>query len=546
MEWGAVGKTVKPSHAAGTMIDVLFTHSYFLRFDAKQWEAAKPYPPLGTIYAAAEVRSHGYTVALHDTMLEESEESLELALDRHMPNLLVIYDDGFNYLTKMCLSRMREAALRMVRIARRRGLPVVVSSSDGNDHADRYLAEGATVVIAGEGETTLSALVPRLIGEPRRGASSNAISFAQDGIAPLHDIPGVVFREPGGGTHRTPARELMLNLDLLLPPAWDLVDVERYRTHWMRRHGRFSLNVSTTRGCPYRCNWCAKPIYGNRYTVRTPASVAEEWVYLKRELRPDHLWITDDIFGLKPRWVERFRDELIARDAIIPFNIQARVDLLGDETVRALREAGCEMVWVGAESGAQSVLDAMEKGTQVGQIEAAAERLRAAGIKVGFFLQFGYPGEGWDEIHATIGMVRRLMPDDIGISVSYPLPGTTFYERVQPRLGEKRNWVDSDDLDPIYPSLYDRAFYRALHRRVHAEFRARRGWGLLRRSLRGDRLSPAEGRAVLSGIKQTLLLPLRLLKLRSLRRPLPHAVMLAPLRDTELATPNESEAVLSS
>jgi anaerobic magnesium-protoporphyrin IX monomethyl ester cyclase len=132
------------------------------------------------------------------------------------------------------------------------------------------------------------------------------------------------------------------------------------------------------------------------------------------------------------------------------------------------------MVWIGAESGSQRILDAMDKGVRVEQIRQAASLLQRAGIAVGLFLQFGYPGETWSDIEATLALLREVNPDDIGVSVSYPLPGTKFYERVRAALGEKQNWVDSDDLAMMYRATYEPEFYRALHRVVHHEFRLRR------------------------------------------------------------------------
>jgi radical SAM superfamily enzyme YgiQ (UPF0313 family) len=143
------------------------------------------------------------------------------------------------------------------------------------------------------------------------------------------------------------------------------------------------------------------------------------------------------------------------------------------ENVAALRRAGCAETWMGVESGAQAVLDAMDKGLTLDHVRGAVRRLREAGIRIGFFLQFGYPGEGWREIEMTRKLVRELAPDDIGISVSYPLPGTRFHASVKARLGEKRNWSQSDDLDPLFPGLFSRDFYRRLSRTVHAEFRTR-------------------------------------------------------------------------
>ena len=124
---------------------------------------------------------------------------------------------------------------------------------------------------------------------------------------------------------------------------------------------------------------------------------------------------------------------------------------------------------MGVESGSQKILDAMQKGIRVEQVAQAREHLRENGIRACYFLQFGYPGETWRDIEKTIQMVRETRPDDLGISVSYPLPGTKFYERVREQLGEKTNWVDSEDLSMMFKGAYTSEFYRALHDALHAE-----------------------------------------------------------------------------
>lgn len=441
---------------------VLFGQAYFLRFDPKLWAAEQPYAPLGALYAAACVRQRGYDVALFDAMLAESESEWADALDRHQPRFAVIYEDSFNYLSKMCLLRMRQAALTMVAAARARGITVVVAGSDATDHPATYLERGVDVVINGEGEVTLVEVLDALTGRCDRR---------------LQDIDGISLRTADGGTIRTAPREMIRDLDRLPQPAWDLVDVERYRAIWLRRHGYFSMNLATTRGCPYHCNWCAKPIYGQRYSVRSPEPVADEIAFLRRTYRPDHLWIADDIFGLKSGWIERFAERLRERGAIVPFKCLLRADGVTDRVATALASAGCRTAWIGAESGSQRILDAMEKGTTVDQIHRAARLLREHRIEVGFFLQFGYPGETQDDIARTLRMVHDCRPDDIGVSVSYPLPGTPFYERVKAQLGDKQNWIDSNDLAVMYRATYVPEFYRALHALVHAEFKAHKGVG---------------------------------------------------------------------
>ncbi|MEZ5418155.1 MAG: radical SAM protein [Vicinamibacterales bacterium] len=437
------------------MADVLLGQSYYLRFDPKSWAAQQPYPPLGTLYAASVLRSRGHDVALFDAMIAASDAEWGEMLERRRPRVAVIYEDSFNYLSKMCLSRMREAALAMIDRARALGCPVIVSGSDATDHPGVYLDRGALAVALGEGEFAVADLVDACL--EGRG---------------LHGIPGVATRGPDGAVQRGPARAPSTDLDGLPRPAWDLVDVPRYRAIW-RRHGYYSMNVATTRGCPFHCNWCAKPIYGQRYGVRSVASVVDEIAWLKRVYAPDHLWIVDDVFGLRPGWVEAFAAGIEAAGARVPFRCLMRADQVTPDVARALARAGCVMVWMGAESGSQTVLDAMEKGQTVAQIRAAARRLKAAGIQVGFFLQFGYPGEVWDDIQATLALVREEAPDDIGVSVSYPLPGTRFHERVRAELGVKQHWVDSGDLSLMFRGAYAPDFYRELHRVVHGEFRAR-------------------------------------------------------------------------
>ncbi len=464
------------------MTDVLLTHSYFIHFDPKQERAMMPYPPLGTLYGASLLERHHFSVALFDTMLAGSEEELRESLRTSRPAVVAIYDDDFNYLNKMCLSRMREATYAMTKIAKEFGTFVVVHGSDATDHAREYLDRGADIVIIGEGEQTLVEICERVVRNQQREFD------AIHGVAYLNE--GVVVRSP----RRIPTK----HLDELPLPAWHLIDAPRYRKAWKKRHGYFSVNVVTTRGCPYHCNWCAKPIYGQVYNSRSPENVIEEIKLLQRTIHPDHLWFADDIFGLKPGWVQKFA-ELIEREKIsIKFKIQSRADLLLEKsTVEALARSGCSEVWIGAESGSQKILDAMEKGTTISQIQSARSLLKHYGIKTAFFLQFGYPGEDKHDIDATIRMVKELMPDDLGISVTYPLPGTTLYDRVRTELRGKENWVDSDDLAHMFRGTYSPAYYRKLHRYVHERFRTWRGLRLIgellrfRSSITADKLKTA-------------------------------------------------------
>jgi anaerobic magnesium-protoporphyrin IX monomethyl ester cyclase len=343
----------------------------------------------------------------------------------------------------------------MIEMAKSRGCVVILCGADATDHYTEYLKRGADYCLLGEGEETLLELL-------------NQLSAGND----AKNVAGAVSRTTSMVKHRPD----ITDLDKLPFPEWDLVGVEKYRSIWMKRHGYFSMNMVTTRGCPYHCNWCAKPIWGQRYNSRSPENVVAEMKWLKENFAPDHIWFADDILGLKPNWIERFAVLLNEANAVIPFKCLQRADLVNEKTASALAKAGCKTVWIGAESGSQKILDAMDKGDKVEDIYRAANLLRENGIEVGFFLQFGYPGETWEDVQKTLKMVRECAPDDIGISVSYPLPGTKFYERVKLELGEKQNWVDSEDLAMLYRGPFPTEFYRILHGRVHYEFRMRTAW----------------------------------------------------------------------
>lgn len=436
------------------MLDIVFSHSYYYKFDKKQWNNRTPFPPLGTIYAAAYLRKFNYTVDLFDANLLDSPNQIEPFLKAKKPKLFVIYDDGFNYLTKMCLTSMREAAFKMIKIAKSKGCKIIVCSSDSTDHYEKYLNAGADFIIQGEGEITLKEL-------------SDALLQNED----VSKIDGLVYKNEDTIV-KNPKQKVLRALDELPLPAWDLIDIEAYRRIWENGGKEFTLNLATTRGCPFKCNWCAKPIYGNRYNSHSPQYIVNHIKLIKEQFNVSRFWMCDDIFGLKPNWVQEFNTILKQEHIEISYYIQSRVDLLlKADTIDALAESGLEEVWVGAESGSQAILDAMDKQTSVEQIYEATRLLKQKLVKVAFFIQFGYLGETKEDIDKTITMIKELVPDNIGVSVSYPLPGTKFYDKVKDDLKLKANWKDSDDLDMMFEGTYSSKFYRKLQRYTHKEFR---------------------------------------------------------------------------
>jgi anaerobic magnesium-protoporphyrin IX monomethyl ester cyclase len=408
---------------------VLLTHANHLYSDSKQVRKMQPYPPLQTLIAAAALRQAGVDVAFFDVTFDRDFRS---ALDRVHPDILAVCEDNFNFLTKMCLLQNRELAFEMASVAAEYGIPALTNSSDATDHPDEYRQAGFGRVIRGELE---AALVETVLNWPEPAKAPAAVA----------------------------------DLDALPSPAWDLLDIEPFRRAWIEAHGYFSMNLVGSRGCPYHCNWCAKPLYGDNYRHHSADRVAAEMEFVKDRFQPDQLWFADDIFGLSSKWAREFASHVERRRAQIPFRMQSRCDLMTRDTVEALARAGCVEVWIGAESGSQRILDSMEKGVRVEQIRQARENLRRHGVRACMFLQFGYRGEEWEDIESTIRLVRDTKPDDIGVSVSYPMPNTRFHQIVKTQLGEKANWSESGDLAAMFEGQLPSELYRALADALHME-----------------------------------------------------------------------------
>ena len=422
---------------------VLLAHSFFLQRDAKQLARQKPYPPLTTLLTAAILRQAGHEISFFDATFGPE------AFARHIAGMpasaLVLIEDNFNFLTKMCTETRRADALAMIGAARKRGWRVAVNSPDSADNPRLYLEAGADAVLMGEGEF-------------------GALDFVRGDITTGADSELRRARPPR-------ARP---DLDRLPLPAWDLADIDAYRAVWTAAHGQFSLNVAASRGCPYTCNWCAKPTFGRRYDQRSPSSVANEMQQLKQRYNPDHLWFADDIFGMSENWLSEFADEVERRDAVIPFMMQSRVNLITQPVAAALRAAGAQEVWLGVESGSQRILDAMDKGSHVDTARVATRNLKRHGIRACWFLQLGYPPEDWDDILMTRNLVREEAPDDVGVSVAYPLPGTVFHDRLAAELGPHRNWRDTGELAMLFQGTFNTAFYRMVRDALHKDVDLRR------------------------------------------------------------------------
>jgi anaerobic magnesium-protoporphyrin IX monomethyl ester cyclase len=439
---------------------ILIGQSYHRILDPKELKRNMPYPPLGALYIATILKNLNHEIIFHDSMIAENADEFKKLIIKTVPDLILLYDDEFNYLTKMCLLNMRKIAFEYITLSKQLKIPIFVYNSDAIDHSDIYLNAGCDLVMIGEAEETTLELVTNF----EKLHSDNSL---------LNSIKGIKYYESDGIMIFTGNRNLINNLDKLPDPDYNLTNIKIYKAIWLKHHNYFSLNISTTRGCPYSCNWCAKPLYGRTYSFFSPKRVVNLINKLVQTFEVDHIWITDDIFGLKHSWLVEFSQLMSETNLKLKKGIKclSRADLLSkNSTLELMEKSLVRNIWIGAESGSQSVLDRMDKNIKVEQIYEVVNQAKYLNLEISFFIQLGYLYETWNDINLTRNLIKKCVPEDIGISVSYPLPGTKFYSMVSDLLSEKQNWTDSDDLDLMYLGNFPSKFYKLLHRFIHTEY----------------------------------------------------------------------------
>ncbi len=417
------------------MADLLLTHGYFLGEDEKEQQIMRPYPPLGLLSLSAYLARAGHPVEIFDSTLRTRAE-LTARLARPPAGIV-----GF-YTTLMT----RGSVVRLLADAKRHGWTTIVGGPEAATYPEEYLARGADVVVAGEGEVTLVELLA---------------AISASGVHRLHGVHGTSFRDEAGAVVVNAPRALIPDLGALPWPDRAAVDIRGYMDVWRRHHGRGSVTMITARGCAYRCNWCSHAVYGFTHRRRPVGDCADELEAIVAAYRPDQIWYADDVFTIHHGWLHRYAAELKRRNLALPFETISRADrLMKDDVLRTLAEMGCFRIWVGAESGSQRVLDAMERGVTREEIEWVVAAARRHGIAIGLFLMWGYEGETLEDIEATVDLVVRARPDTFLTTLAYPIKGTGYYDKVRDRLTLPRDWGEASDRDFIVAGRADRAYYR--------------------------------------------------------------------------------------
>jgi radical SAM superfamily enzyme YgiQ (UPF0313 family) len=414
------------------MPELLLTHGYFLFEDPKERQIMKPYAPLGILYLCSHLRNRGFDVDVFDTTFS-SREDLFRHLRTEKPSILGLYA---NLMT-------RGNVVETLSVAREAGWITVVGGPEPGAYSQEYLQAGANFVVSGEGELTMEDLLLAL-----RSRDSD-----------LSKVAGLSYLDREGNFCQNPPRGQIENLDLQPWPARSAIDIQRYVNTWRTHHGSGSVNFITARGCPFRCNWCSHQVFGQSHRRRDPVKVVDEVEWLLSEYQPDMVWVSDDVFTINHPWLRTYAAEMRRRGLRIPFECISRADRLSTEMMDLLAELGCFRMWIGSESGSQRILDAMDRGVKIEQVHKAVEMCRERGIQSGMFLMWGYEGEDLNDIEATIRHVSISKPDIFFTTVSYPIKGTPYYNRIASRLIQIAPWGQTSDRELKIQGRHSRTFY---------------------------------------------------------------------------------------
>jgi anaerobic magnesium-protoporphyrin IX monomethyl ester cyclase len=424
------------------MRDLLLTHGYFLLEDPKERQIMKPYAPLGILYLCSHLRNKGFNVDVFDTTFSSRKELFEL-LRGAKPSVLGIYA---NLMT-------RANVVEILGVAREAGWKTIVGGPEPGAYTQEYLSAGADFVVTGEGEMTMEELL--------QAFRCNETDFTK--------ITGLSWLDENGTLLQNPPRGQIADLDRQPWPARDAIEIERYVETWRTHHGTGSINFLTARGCPFRCNWCSHQVYGQSHRRRDPVLVVDEVEWLLGRYSPDIVWVSDDVFTINHAWIRSYAAEMKRRSLHIPFECISRADRLNAEMLDILAELGCFRIWIGSESGSQRILDAMDRGVKVEQVQEAVRMTRERGIQSGMFLMWGYEGEEMEDIEATVQHVRKSNPDVFLTTVSYPIKGTPYYKRVVDRLVQLEPWGKSSDREFRIKGRHSRHFYAQADKLLRSE-----------------------------------------------------------------------------
>ncbi len=434
---------------------LLFTHGYFLSEDPKELQIMRPYVPLGILYISSYLEQHGFDNEVFDSTFSTLDK-LKEKISSDKPDVIAIYT---NLMTKLNVLKIikyirSEPALNHIQI--------ILGGPEVRNYAENFLNYGADFIIIGEGEETMLELVNYLNNNVCRHPEldSGSHEMLNQVQHDLNSIKGIAFLEKGA-LITTPERPLIKDINALPFPNRQKIDFTPYLNGWKTHHGYSMMSVNTMRGCPYTCKWCSRAVYGGTYRRRSPQLVAQELKLLKEAYNPDMIWFVDDVFTIHHKWLAEFAEEVKKLDALIPYEVISRADRLNEEVLRILKASGCFRVWVGAESGSQKIIDAMDRRVDVMQTREMIRLAKQHGIEAGTFIMLGYPGETKEDIKETIKHLVQSNPSQYTITIAYPIKGTELYNEVKNEfLNQHLEWESSTDRDIDFKRTHPKQYYQ--------------------------------------------------------------------------------------
>jgi len=424
-------------------MSILFTHAYYLSDDPKEQKIMKPYPPLGLLYVSAYLKGKGIANDVFDTTFASQQSQLEFILEKQ-PKIICIYT---NLMTKVEVIRL----IKILKTGKFNFPKIVLGGPDVTYNVANYLKSGADFLVIGEGEETTFELYNAIIND-----------------GDFHQVKGIAFLEQGLVV-QTHTRDKFRELDALPLPNREAINMHNYLETWKRNHGESSMTISTQRGCPYTCKWCSTAVYGQSYRRRPAHLVVAEMKMLKEQYNPDAIWFVDDVFTISHKWLTAFHEEVVKQKAQIRFECITRAERLNEEILRLLKEAGCFRIWIGAESGSQEIIDAMDRRVDINHVKKIIQDTNAMGIETGTFIMLGYPGETEKDIEETIQYLKEARPTHYTITVAYPIKGTSLYNEIEDKITEQPDWESSTDRQIDFKRMYSRKYYNYAVSKVVSE-----------------------------------------------------------------------------
>ncbi len=411
------------------MKKILLIYPYF---NSKHDKSAFRFPPLGIGYIASSLRAANHEVRILDCTFISKKEAIYKALSFN-PEIVGIY----------CMITMRDNAILFAKHLKVSAKLLIAGGPLPSSDPTSFL-EHFDVVVIGEGEKTAVEIVT-----------------AYENRTNLIDVPGITFRTdrkrgfPPENIMFSANRPFQSNLDSIPFPARDLLPNKNYIHYGRKRYGYAITTIMSTRGCPFECEFCSNTVFGTTYRERSAENVLEE-VENALSFGYDYIHFGDDVFTLNKERIKKICREIRGRGLHFRWECLGRVDSIDNEIALEMKQAGCEKIYFGIESGNDSILKLMNKKINIDQARKAVETARSAGLKTGAFFILFYPGDTNDTVLETIRYAVSLPLDYLSFTVPYPISGTKMYERVKNQ--SVREWIQPNGVLCGHKLVFDAGF----------------------------------------------------------------------------------------